>query len=272
LITCGRVFPSCAAMLTESAPAAAVRLRAHPRVVLEAVPMIQPPSTVEQVVFFVLLVVRGVTYQFLRERWRGPVPGELELGQRVLRAMTASVALDATYAVAFGPWLAALVKGAHGWTASLIGHIRVAGAVGAVAVSRGARRRSGGVLGREPQEERSHQAGTYRLGLHAGACVPRDLNPDVSEGGLELSPARTHRTTCGDTQHRPELRKLWLAAPPAASGSTRIHPRKWQAKWQAVVCVMPHQAIELQPRRTSPAGRGAVHAQLPNVRLSEAAA
>jgi hypothetical protein len=89
--------------------------------------MIQPPSTVEQVVFFVLLVVRGVTYQFLRERWRGPVPGELELGQRVLRAMTASVALDATYAVAFGPWPAALVKGAHGWTASLIGHIRVAG-------------------------------------------------------------------------------------------------------------------------------------------------
>jgi hypothetical protein len=157
------------------------------------------------------------------------VPGELELGQRVLRAMTASVALDATYAVAFGPWLAALVKGAHGWTASLIGHIRVAGAVGAVAVSRGARRRSGGVLGREPQEERSHQAGTYRLGLHAGACVPRDLNPDVSEGGLELSPAghiglhvvtRNIALNCGNSGWPPRRRH------PAARGFIRASGKR----------------------------------------------
>jgi hypothetical protein len=89
--------------------------------------MIQPPSTVEQVVFLVLLVLPGVTYQFLRERWRGPAPGERELGQRVLRAMVASIALDAIYLVAFGPWLAALVRGRQGWTASLVGNLRVSG-------------------------------------------------------------------------------------------------------------------------------------------------
>jgi Family of unknown function (DUF6338) len=89
--------------------------------------MVQPPSTVEQFIFVVLFVLPGVTYQFLRERWRGPAPGEQDLGQRVLRAMTASIALDAVYAVAFGPWLAGLVRGSQGWTASLVGHIRVAG-------------------------------------------------------------------------------------------------------------------------------------------------
>ncbi len=89
--------------------------------------MVQPPSTVEQFVFVVLLVLPGVTYQFLRERWRGPVPGELDLGQRVLRAMTASIALDAVYAVAFGPWLVGLVRGRQGGTAGLAGNIRVAG-------------------------------------------------------------------------------------------------------------------------------------------------
>jgi hypothetical protein len=89
--------------------------------------MVQPPSTVEQLIFVVLLVLPGVTYQYMRERWRGPVPGERELGQRVLRAMTASIALDAVYAVAFGPQLARLVQGSHGWTASLVEHLREAG-------------------------------------------------------------------------------------------------------------------------------------------------
>lgn len=89
--------------------------------------MVEPPSTVEQLIFIVLLVLPGVTYQFLRERWRGPTPGEQDLGQRVMRAMTASIALSAVYAVAFGPWLAGLVRGDHGWTASLVNHLREAG-------------------------------------------------------------------------------------------------------------------------------------------------
>jgi len=96
-------------------------------VVLQAVPLIEPPSTAEQLVFVVLLVLPGVTYQFLRERWRGPAPGEQDLGQRLLRAMTASIALNAIYAVAFGPWLAGLIRGKQGWTVSLVGHLRVAG-------------------------------------------------------------------------------------------------------------------------------------------------
>ncbi|GLZ29826.1 hypothetical protein Lesp02_20160 [Lentzea sp. NBRC 105346] len=77
----------------------------------------QPPSTVLQVVFLVLLVLPGVTYQFLRERWRGPVPGERNLGERVLRAITASVLLDGVYAVAAGPQLVRLARGGKpsGW-------------------------------------------------------------------------------------------------------------------------------------------------------------
>lgn len=66
----------------------------------------QPPSTVQQLAFLVLLVLPGVTYQFLRERRRGPVAGEAELGQRILRALTASVALDAVYVIIAGPALA----------------------------------------------------------------------------------------------------------------------------------------------------------------------
>jgi hypothetical protein len=91
-------------------------------------------------------------------------------------------------------------------------------------------------------------------------------------GGLELSLAPTHRATCGDTQHCPELRKLCLADPSAASGTTRIHPRKWQAKWQAVVCVMPIRRSNSRHGGHHPRGAGAVQAQLLNVRPSEAAA
>ena len=68
--------------------------------------MVQPPTTVQQLIFLVLLVLPGLVYQFLRERWRGPVPGEQNLSERVLRAMTASIALDSIYAIAVGPRLA----------------------------------------------------------------------------------------------------------------------------------------------------------------------
>lgn len=89
--------------------------------------MVQPPSTVQQLIFLVLLVLPGLVYQFLRERWRGPVPGEQNLSERILRAMTASIALDAIYAIAVGPQLADLVRGEGGWASALAQHPREAG-------------------------------------------------------------------------------------------------------------------------------------------------
>lgn len=65
----------------------------------------QPPSTTSQLLALVLLVLPGLTYQFLRERWRGPVATEAQLGERMLRAITASVALNGVYAVIAGPAL-----------------------------------------------------------------------------------------------------------------------------------------------------------------------
>ncbi|GAA4821210.1 DUF6338 family protein [Streptomyces ziwulingensis] len=65
----------------------------------------QPPSTTSQLLALVLLVLPGLTYQFLRERWRGPVAAEAQLGERMLRALTASVVLNGVYAVIAGPAL-----------------------------------------------------------------------------------------------------------------------------------------------------------------------
>nr|WP_203685420.1 DUF6338 family protein [Streptomyces sp. SID14515] len=79
---------------------------------------VQAPATVVQLALLVLLVLPGVTYQFIRERRRGPVPGERDLGERVLRAIVASIALDALYAVVAGPALVRLARGAGsggGW-------------------------------------------------------------------------------------------------------------------------------------------------------------
>ncbi len=89
------------------------------------------PSTVLQVALLVLFVLPGVTYQFLREYWRGPVPGERKLGERVLRAVAASVVLDALYLVALGPQLVALTRGIgqDGW-AGLAAGPRAAGLAG----------------------------------------------------------------------------------------------------------------------------------------------
>ncbi|WP_028925778.1 DUF6338 family protein [Pseudonocardia acaciae] len=75
------------------------------------------PSTAVQAVFLVLLVLPGLTYQFVRERWRGQTPAEGDLGQRVLRAVVASIVLDALYAIAAGPQLLSLARGpaGRGW-------------------------------------------------------------------------------------------------------------------------------------------------------------
>lgn len=80
----------------------------------------QSPSTVLQIMLLVLVVLPGVTYQFLRERLRGPVPGERDLGERVLRAVAASVVLDTLYLVVAGPRLVGFAQhaGAGGWQAA----------------------------------------------------------------------------------------------------------------------------------------------------------
>ncbi|MGH3936424.1 MAG: DUF6338 family protein [Pseudonocardiaceae bacterium] len=77
----------------------------------------QAPSTVVQVTLLVLFVLPGVTYQFLRERWRGPTPEQRDLGERVLRAIAASILLDALYLVVAGPELLTLALGTDsaGW-------------------------------------------------------------------------------------------------------------------------------------------------------------
>jgi hypothetical protein len=67
-------------------------------------------TTIQQIVLLVLFVLPGISYQFVRERMRGPVPGEQDIGQRVLRALTASVALDALYLIIAGPLILRLIK------------------------------------------------------------------------------------------------------------------------------------------------------------------
>lgn len=92
----------------------------------------QAPATVVQLALLVLLVLPGVTYQFVRERRRGPVPGERDLGERVLRAIVASIALDALYAVVAGPALVRLARGADGGWDGFVERPRVVGFVAVV--------------------------------------------------------------------------------------------------------------------------------------------
>ncbi|RJQ77772.1 hypothetical protein D5S17_15265 [Pseudonocardiaceae bacterium YIM PH 21723] len=69
------------------------------------------PSNLTQATLLVLLVLPGVTYQFLRERMRGPVSGERNLGERVLRAVAASVLLGSLYLAVAGSFLIRLLRG-----------------------------------------------------------------------------------------------------------------------------------------------------------------
>ncbi|MEV0971369.1 DUF6338 family protein [Microtetraspora glauca] len=66
----------------------------------------QTPAAFVQVVLVACFVLPGVVYQFLRERFRGPLPGHRDLGERVLRAVVATIVLDALYVIIFGPVLA----------------------------------------------------------------------------------------------------------------------------------------------------------------------
>jgi len=87
-------------------------------------------STVQQVVLVVFFVLPGISYQFVRERMRGPVPGERDLSERVLRALTASIALDAIYLMAIGPQIVHLIRPASGpWFSTAAAQPRQAAAV-----------------------------------------------------------------------------------------------------------------------------------------------
>ncbi|WP_051754942.1 DUF6338 family protein [Kitasatospora purpeofusca] len=87
----------------------------------------QAPATATQVAIILLLVVPGVTYQFVRERARGPVAAHRDLGERVLRALTAGLALDALYVIVAGPALTRLVHDRRqGWLTGAADNPRIA--------------------------------------------------------------------------------------------------------------------------------------------------
>ncbi|MFF5483675.1 DUF6338 family protein [Streptomyces sp. NPDC012935] len=84
------------------------------------------PSTVAQLALLVVVVLPGVTYQLIRERQRGPSPGERDLSERVLRALAASVALNSIYAVTLGPWLVHSYE-TNTSVSGLVPHLRLTG-------------------------------------------------------------------------------------------------------------------------------------------------
>ncbi|WP_327742799.1 DUF6338 family protein [Streptomyces europaeiscabiei] len=88
---------------------------------------VQPPTTVEQLILLIVLVLPGVTYQYLRESRRGPVAAEQVFADRVLRAMTVSVALDAVYAVILGPHVVEAVRRSGSGFQAVGDHPRAAG-------------------------------------------------------------------------------------------------------------------------------------------------
>ena len=93
--------------------------------------MPEAPSGTEQLVLLVLFVLPGICYQFDRERLRGPVPGERDLSERVLRAVIASISLDTLYLIAAGPQIVHAVKSARSpWSASATADPRAMAALG----------------------------------------------------------------------------------------------------------------------------------------------
>lgn len=92
--------------------------------------MTETASPTQQIVVLVLFVLPGVSYQFVREWMRGPVPGERDLSERVLRALTASIALDAIYLIAFGPQIVRLIRPTgRPWFSTAVAEPRQAAAI-----------------------------------------------------------------------------------------------------------------------------------------------
>ncbi|WP_137991102.1 DUF6338 family protein [Streptomyces vilmorinianum] len=63
------------------------------------------PTTFLQLLVVVVAVLPGVTYQFTRERARGPLVQHADLGERMLRALAASLVLDFAYVLVLGSTL-----------------------------------------------------------------------------------------------------------------------------------------------------------------------
>lgn len=70
------------------------------------------PSTGTGLLIALLFLVPGSVYQFARSRLRGPAPDDASATNRILRALAVSAMLDTLYAVAVGPHLVRLVRGA----------------------------------------------------------------------------------------------------------------------------------------------------------------
>lgn len=60
------------------------------------------PTTFLQLAVVITAVLPGVTYQFTREHARGPFVQHGDLGERLLRALAASLVLDIAYVLVFG--------------------------------------------------------------------------------------------------------------------------------------------------------------------------
>jgi hypothetical protein len=139
----------------------------------------QAPSTVVQLGMLALVVLPGITYQFLRERWRGPVPGERDLGERVLRSIAASIFLDTIYLIVAGPALMRLVRTVwtRGWD-GLANEARAAGALGLLLFIVVPAVAAGGVTwwqrrGRRSARYRSTPTAWDRMFQNRGSCFVR---------------------------------------------------------------------------------------------------
>ncbi|WHX18569.1 DUF6338 family protein [Streptomyces malaysiensis subsp. malaysiensis] len=92
--------------------------------------MSHAPTTITQVAVVLLLVLPGVTYQFVRERARGLTPGHRDLGERILRAVTAGLALNTIYVLFAGSRLVHLVYDRQrGWLTGAADNPRTAALV-----------------------------------------------------------------------------------------------------------------------------------------------
>ena len=67
------------------------------------------PTTIQQIVVLIGVVLPGVVYQFLREHWHGRAVRDQNLSERVLRAVVAGLVLNGLYLLAAGPWLDGLI-------------------------------------------------------------------------------------------------------------------------------------------------------------------
>ncbi|CNG18019.1 Uncharacterised protein [Mycobacterium tuberculosis] len=86
------------------------------------------PGTAQQLMILLFLVLPGVFYQGVRERFRATLPAERDPQNRLTRAIAVGGLLVGVYAVVGGPWLADLLLGdGKGPVAGVSRHPRQAG-------------------------------------------------------------------------------------------------------------------------------------------------